>query len=57
MAEEDQIAGGRQRAGKVRVIQLGRCLDVAGDGIDGLQGAMETLRPFGAAAGEAVAEF
>ena len=31
MAEEDQVAGGRQRAGKVRVVELGRCLDVAGE--------------------------
>ena len=51
MTEEDQIAGGRERAGHVRIVELLDGLRLSGRRIDGLEAAVEAIRGLGAAAG------
>src|SRR5262249_45141467 len=41
MTEEDQIAGGRERAGHVRIVKLVDHLRFSGRRIDGLEAAVE----------------
>src|SRR5262249_27473160 len=55
MADEHEVAGGRERARVVRILELQRDLGLAGERIDRLEAALEPVRPLRPPAGEAVA--
>ncbi len=57
MAEEHQIAGGRECTGEIGVGELRGGLGLARHRVDSLEAAIERNRPLGSAAGEPFAEF